>query len=301
MWARFRALSRLRLVPASVHVMQKMFTLTIGPIMVSAPARALRALADRPSPFPLPLQVAVTAHAYYPELIPEILRCRAFVSADAPVFLTVPPEKMAAAEAIIGGMPNITVTSAPNRGRDIAPFLGLLQSGAFEPFDAVLKLHTKRSPHLLDGETRRKLLFDTLCGSHRNVRRTLGAFADPLVGMAGWRSCFRRSPSYWMANRARVEDLASRLDLRDAVKLGFFEGSMFWFRPAALGPLRSSALRAEDFEPEAGQVDGTLHHALERMFTIAAWAGGYVVTDLEGRELSGTLTPREESRPGPTG
>lgn len=299
MLARLQALSRLRLVPAFIHVMQKVLTLTIGPIVVSSPARFLRSLADSPSPLPLPVRVAVTAHAYYPELIPEILRCRSFVSADAPVFLTVPPDKMQAAESFTQGLPNISLTSAPNRGRDIAPFLGLLQSGVFDEFDVVLKLHTKRSPHLLDGETRRKLLFDALCGSRRGVRRTLEAFLNPRVGMAGWRACFRRSPSYWMANRLRVENLAAKLDLSNAVKLGFFEGSMFWFRPAALSPLRSTSLQADEFESEAGQVDGTLHHALERLFTIAAWAGGFTVTDLQGRELTGTLPLPWKSPVGP--
>ncbi len=71
----------------------------------------------------------------------------------------------------------------------------------------------------------------------------------------------------------------------DAERLGFFEGSMFWNRPAALSALRSLELTQADFEPEAGQLDGTLHHAIEGCFTIAAWAGGFVVRDLNGRVL----------------
>lgn len=288
---RLIALTRLRAVPAAIHVLQKIFTLTIGPILVSGPLRRLRAALDAKMPPSLPLRVAIVAHAYYPDLIPEILRCRSFMPTDTPVFITVPPDRLALAENAARGARNVTLIGAPNRGRDIAPFLAVLQSGALDPYDVVLKLHTKRSPHLLDGETRRKLLFDALCGSRRGVAETLQAFLDPKVGMAGWRPSFRSSRSYWMGNKSRIESLAERMAVPGPVMLGFFEGSMFWVRPTALAQLRQLSLKADDFEPEAGQVDGTLHHALERLFTVSAWAGEFRICDLQGRLLQGSAAP----------
>ena len=62
---------------------------------------------------------------------------------------------------------------------------------------------------------------------------------------------------------------------------------MFWFRPAAFAALRDLNLSLEDFEAEAGQVDGTLHHAIERCFTVAAWMRGFTIRDLKGRLLEG--------------
>lgn len=293
---RLYALARLRALPAAIHVLQKIFTLTIGPILVSAPLRGLRASLDAKTPPSLPLRVAIFAHAYYPDLIPEILRCRTFLPADTSMFITVPPDRLALAEDAVRGVPRVTLISAPNRGRDIAPFLAVVQSGVLDPYDAVLKLHTKRSPHLLDGETRRKLLFDALCGSRRGVAVTLQAFRDPRVGMAGWRPSFRSSHSYWMANKSRVESLAHRMGVPAPVLLGFFEGSMFWVRPAALARLRQLGLQVEDFEAEAGQVDGTLHHAVERLFTVSAWAGGFRICDLKGRTLQGLPAPDARRR-----
>ena len=270
------------------HVYQKIAAITIGPVFVSQPVQAMRAgLARwRGTVEPPAIRVAIVAHAYYLDLVPEILACRAVLPYEVPVHLTVPFEKVEAARAQLRDVAGITIHPCANRGRDIGPFVELLGTGALDGFDAVLKLHTKRSPHLLDGEVRRKLLFLMLCGERRATLKALTAFAEPSTGMVGWAACWRAAPPYWMANRARVEEIAKRMGASEAAtRLGFFEGSMFWFRPSAFAALRSLNLSAEDFEAEAGQVDGTMHHAIERCFTIAAWSGGFEVRDLNGRLL----------------
>lgn len=104
--------------------------------------------------------------------------------------------------------------------------------------------------------------------------------------MVGWRLCFRTHRFYWASNEARVQEVTARMGAQAFVHLGFFEGSMFWFRPAAFAALVELNLKPEDFEPEGRQLDGTLHHAIERCFTIAAWAHGYNVCDLHGRVLN---------------
>ena len=283
-----------RLGPRSLdfarHVWQKIATLTIGRLFVSDAGRALRRTLSRLSTQAnVPnVRTAIVVHAYYPELLPEILACRSILPSPAPLHVTVPPERAAAAEAELAGIPNVTIHICDNRGRDIWPFLWLLGTGCLDEFDAVLKLHTKRSPHLLDGEIRRKLLFAMLCGESNHTLKALGAFERPETGLVGWAACWREAPPYWMANRARVEEIAIRMRApTSARRLGFFEGSMFWFRPKALAVLRELSLGCDDFESEAGQVDGTLHHALERCFTIAAWASGFEVRDLKDGLLNG--------------
>lgn len=269
------------------HVVEKFATATIGSLFVSdVGQRIRRTLSARVTGNPAPgVRAAVIAHVYYVELLDEILACREAIPGSVPLYLTVPTDRLETVAGRVAGLANVHLHPYENRGRDIAPFMGVLSSGALDGYDAVLKLHTKRSPHLIDGETRRKLLFAMLCGGPSVAARVLAAFEHPATGMVGWRFCYRTGRSYWMKNEARVREIASRMGADRVARLGFFEGSMFWFRPAALAALRELHLNCEDFEPEARQLDGTLHHAIERCFTIAAWARGYVVRDLRGRVL----------------
>lgn len=55
----------------------------------------------------------------------------------------------------------------------------------------------------------------------------------------------------------------------------FPAGSMFWFKPPALTPLLGLNLGDDDFSPENDEVDGTLAHVVERLFTVAAEKSGY--------------------------
>ena len=57
--------------------------------------------------------------------------------------------------------------------------------------------------------------------------------------------------------------------------LEFPAGSMFWFRPQAVAPLLKRRLTFDDFPAESGQIDGTIAHAIERLFLYMAEAQGF--------------------------
>jgi lipopolysaccharide biosynthesis protein len=50
---------------------------------------------------------------------------------------------------------------------------------------------------------------------------------------------------------------------------------MFWARPAALQPILSLGLTALNFPPEEAPLDGTMAHAIERLFALSAEYAGY--------------------------
>jgi GT2 family glycosyltransferase len=227
----------------------------------------------------------MVAHVFYPELWPEIAAIWQTLPTRSSLLVTTPHGKGSEIRALAGNDPAIEIYESENRGRDIAPFLALLNAGRLDRFDAVLKIHTKKSSHLRQGDLRRRLLYTVLAGNPGNVRRILRQFSNSTVGIVGPVRFFRASDFYWLGNRALVETLCSRMQPKAPVRPGFFEGSMFWFRPQALAALRGLGLRQADFDAETGQLNGTLHHAIERTFTLSALADGFDTRSVLGRTL----------------
>ena len=240
------------------------------------------------------LKAAVVAHVYYPDLLDEVLHCWRTIPIAADLHITTIDGRAAEIAARTAHEKNVHIHIHPNRGRDIAPFMALLNDGTLSRYDAVLKIHTKRSPQLRNGNLRRQLLFAHLAGHHLQIIRILRQFerppvgteSGPAAGMVGWGLNWRRDALYWYSNQNRVQDLCSRMGIAARPLPCFFEGSMFWFRPAAFERLRGLQLAAIDYEPESGQLDGALHHALERTFTLAALASGYTIKAANGRVLA---------------
>lgn len=94
--------------------------------------------------------------------------------------------------------------------------------------------------------------------------------------------------AHWGDNKDIARELAFRLGWPDSAlpedgALRFPVGSMFWARVAAIRPLLDLALTPDHFPPEAGQVDGTLAHAIERMLGVVCQAGAIICCRWRGR------------------
>ena len=224
---------------------------------------------------------AVVLHVYYPDLWEEF--AERFDALEVPFDLYVTltwrgDETQELAEAIRARFPRAVVVPVANRGRDILPFLTLVNSGALDGYEAVCKLHTKKSPHREDGD---------------HWRRHLTGGILPETGLAGLLDRFLAdeeaafwvadgqhydSTEWWGSNLGITRDLLRRLEIEiDGSRLSFPAGSIYWLKPLMVGMLKSLRLGEEQFDTEMAQVDGTLAHALERTMGFLADAAGQKV------------------------
>ncbi|UPG95364.1 glycoside hydrolase family 99-like domain-containing protein [Luteibacter aegosomatissinici] len=231
------------------------------------------------APRTLSARPCAVIHVWYPELLEELVVALRATGKDFRVVLTVPSEKEAAVRAEVARLSlkaDLFVT--PNRGRDILPFLRVARQLLDEGEDLVVKLHTKRSVHRDDGAAWRAELVGRLIAPERTAA-ALEAFASrPELGTVAPEGHVQPLGFYWGANEANVDYLCSLMGIAqpDVRTDTFIAGSMFWCRLAALVPLLDAPLAEADFSPEAGQVDGTMAHAVERVVTLAAAHGGFL-------------------------
>lgn len=171
----------------------------------------------------------------------------------------------------------IEVRVLPNRGRDIAPKL-VGFSDIYANYDYFLHLHTKKSPH--GGaplSAWRDYLFDNLLGSREIVISALELLQRENIGVVFPQHLFDlRGVLNWGYDFDRARQLLSKMGVSIDSKslLEFPSGSMFWGRTQFLKPWIDLGLTFDQFDEEAGQIDGTLAHSIERSYLFSCAASG---------------------------
>lgn len=252
------------------------------------------AAADAPS---APARVAIVLHLYYPgfwDEVAPILAAQAFAF-DLFVTVTDGPAAAALEARIRDARPEARIWRMPNLGRDIFPFVHLLNAGLFQPYAAICKLHSKASPHRADGAAWRRGLVAGVLGAPGPTAARLARFvADPRAGLWVADGHRTRGEDWWGTNRPRAAELLARAGISPLPRpLCFAAGSIYWVKPAALAPLQALALGQRDFEPEQALVDGTTAHALERGIGLMLAARGYAIRETRELDATGAHDRRE--------
>lgn len=243
-----------------------------------------------------PARVGVVVHVFFPELLDGLVRQLAAI----PVLfdLIVTNASGTSVEVDHGCLPrlsHVVVLEVENRGRDLWPLVQLVNAGLLDPYQLILKIHTKRSnwrdAHALQGTGAawREQLLDALLGSEQNVAAILDAFAaTPHLGTVTADGSVL-GPEFWGDNETVTASLLRRLELRLRPReLTFAAGSMYWTRGFILQGLRALGLSAADFEDEAGQVNATTAHAIERLVGVVTSEAGLATTE---RSKLGQMRP----------
>lgn len=226
------------------------------------------------------VRLSVVCHLFHAHLSVEIFSYLQNIPFDCDICIsTDTQEKARRIGNVFSHWPNgnVEIRICPNRGRDIAPKLVSFRD-IYERSDFVLHIHSKESSHHPALRHWREYLFSTLLGTPEVVNSIMGMFqAAPKVGMisAQHYELMRRWVN-WGNNFGRAAQIAKKmgLDLDRRSALDFPSGSMFWARPEALRPLLDLDLSTVDFEAEAGQIDGTLAHAIERLYFFSCEMAG---------------------------
>jgi lipopolysaccharide biosynthesis protein len=242
---------------------------------------------------------AVVAHVYYPDLWPEFAERFRRLDIDHDIYVTLTwrgAETEALADEIRADFPTAVVVPVENRGRDILPFLTLVNAGALDGYEAVCKIHTKKSPHREDGDLWRQHLIGGVLPED-GLTALLQRFLDDRTA-AFWVADGQHytSPEWWGSNFEVTRHLMRRIEVEISREtLSFPAGSIYWLKPLMVGLLKSLRLTEDHFEIETAQVDGTLAHALERGMGYLAMAASQRV--IQTTEITQTPAPAPLPRP----
>ena len=223
-------------------------------------------------------------HVWYPEILTDLLARLIGTGLEWNLLVTTSTDKHVEVARILDtSCFAYRILVVENRGRDVMPFIIAANQLLDEGIDVVLKVHTKRSPHRRDGDAWRADLLDKLI-DNGNAASIFSSFNnDRHLGLVAPAGHTQPMNYYWGDNRLRVQSLLKRIGLKapDTNMETFVSGSMFWVRLESLRALLDADLVPSDFEDEVGQVDGTLAHAIERVFALCARAHGFRTTDTE--------------------
>lgn len=237
------------------------------------------------------LRSALHVHAFYTEQLQDVVE-RLQANASRPD-LYVSVGDTAGDRAAKRHLANysgkvVEVAIVPNIGRDIGPLLTCFGPRLVRDYDVIGHVHTKKSSHITNAKTVMSwvtFLYSGVLGGGKAgpmLDRILQCMEmDDRIGVV-----YPDDPNImgWTRNLRHAENLARRMNLEPLPDVFNFPiGTMFWMRSDALRPFVDLGLAWSDYPNEPAPNDGTILHALERLFG--------VVPSLRGWKTAVTYTP----------
>jgi lipopolysaccharide biosynthesis protein len=229
----------------------------------------------------------VILHLYYPDMWAEIQSYLLNLEDKFDLYVTLPYGVQISDEEIRVKYPEVHIFHCENRGRDIAPFLMVFLIISKLNYKYICKIHTKKSPHIINGSEWHQDALSKLLGSKEivlQIKRSFDEHADwGLIAPSGH---VVPSSYFWYQNSENVIRLANSINIpTNEINFSFVAGSMFWLNPQAFQLLLNMDISVMDFDLEYGQQDGTLAHAFERFFGMLLTYAGYKIAESDKQEV----------------
>jgi lipopolysaccharide biosynthesis protein len=218
--------------------------------------------------------LVITAHVFYPEFANDLIYFLKQLPIDTKVFATTPSQEIKQVlEAYLktSGNPH-DVRLTPNTGRNFGPLLVEFSKQLLIE-ESFIHVHSKKSLHTPEiGRDWLKRNTSLLVSRQGLQRITSLTERNPEIGIVYvdasdlfWGMNFR-----WGRSRRIARNIFGHLPGFEGVKwsgkLDFPAGGMFWLKTEAIRSLLQFDWNYGIFTPEKGERDGTLAHALERLF-----------------------------------
>ena len=234
----------------------------------------------------IPSDMLIHIHAFYPDIVAEMLDCFVGEAKHGRFLITTTTRKNHDAVRKILEERDFTqhhTMLIENKGRDTGPFLDYAIDHAADR-DVICHVHTKKSPEITAGygEKWRKSLYDALL-----TQTAVDAFEDTRLGLLFPETS--RSVG-WGKNRKYCEEIALRFDRKLSAHPGPIPvGNMFFARVEVARAMRD-ATRGMEWPREPVPYDGSVLHAIERMWPLACESAGFEWSAIYNQ--SGDLTKK---------
>jgi lipopolysaccharide biosynthesis protein len=229
--------------------------------------------------------VAIQVHLYYDDLIEEIVN----KTNNIPIFfdLYISIDSLDKKNKIIDYIKNnsksknVEILVVENKGRDVIPLL-IQMKNKVKKYKYICHIHTKKSLFIDIGENWRNYLYNNLLGNENIISEILSEFENnDKLG-------FSFPENYYKAlllfgeklsnkNKVLMKYLLNKLfkfKFNIGSKIEFPIGNMFWARVNSIYQIFNEDFTNE-IPKELGQKDGTIMHAIERIWLYLVKLNGY--------------------------
>lgn len=235
-------------------------------------------------------KLALIMHIYFEDLIEYCYNYACFVPEYTDIYITTDTDKKK--ERIENMFCNLRcnvckISVIQNRGRDVSALLVASQDIIMQ-YDYVCFAHDKKVSQLdsmIKGESFSYHCFENILHNNNYIRNIIHTFeSNPNLGLLTppppYHADYYPTISFeWGYNYDCTVSLADKLGLKidispDKEPIAPL-GTMFWFRPNVMKTLFDVNWDYEDFPSEPNDTDGTLLHAIERIYPFVVQNSGY--------------------------